>query len=506
MTNESSQHSPVEIQPIEVDLSHQQQSNRSDASTSPRGLMLTVVGISIALVIAALVGLPKLIAPTTSTTSIEPTQAKTTATSTPQQSDPKLAPFAASQKQLARNRAEQDLKTFVELQLELEESMSVGEWGQEAYDAALDLAAQGDAAFLEEKFETAIGTYSAAAEGLAKLIQTGEALVTSKLAAGEQALIARQPSDALLAFDDALAISKANKSAQAGRERALMLPEVIRLERQARNQELAQDWSGARASYEEIFKLDPKTSGLAQRLADVSAGSDDLSVKAQLTNAFAALEARNYQKAKKSFNAALSIDPGNSVAAGGLEQIRQETEIGKIDQLQQRASKAAAQENWGQAIEQYNKALAIDSNIAFARLGLEQAEQQQRAFAVLERIVANPDKLSSDKLLTDGQRIVDAAKQLNQQGPKLKNKLQAVQALLVAYSTTVKVTIHSDAQTQIVLSSVGELGSFSNKTVSLRPGAYTVIGSRDGCRDIREKITVRPGMPPLDIRCREELR
>lgn len=510
MTQTPNQNSPVEIQPIEVDLSHQQQSNRVGERNNPRILMLTVVGISIALVIAALVGLPKLIAPPTSATSTEPTLATSTSTPTSngatQQTDPKLAPFAASQKQLARNRAEQDLKTFVELQLKLEESMSVGEWGQGSYDAALDLAAQGDAAFLAENFDTAISTYSAAAEGLANLIQTGEALVASKLTEGAKALIARQPVDALQSFDAAISISSASKAALAGRERALLLPEVIRLERQARNQELAQDWSGARASYEEIFKLDPETSGLDQRLADVSAGSDELSVKAQLTTAFAALESRNYPLAKKSFNAALSIDPSNSVAAGGLEQIRQETEIGKIGQLEQRASTAANQENWQQAIEQYNKALAIDSNIAFARLGLGQAEQQLRTFAVLERIVANPDKLSSDKLLKDGQRVVDEAKQLSQQGPKLRNKLQAVQALLVAYSTPVEVTIHSDAQTQVVLSSVGELGSFSNKTVSLRPGAYTLIGSRDGCRDIREKITVRPGMPPLDIRCREQLR
>lgn len=506
MTDTPNQNSPVEIQPVEVDLSHQQQPNRTGTRNNPRMLMLTVVAISIALVIAALVGLPKLITPSTSATSAEPTANKATTNTSAQQSNPTLAPFAASQKQLARNRAEQDLKTFVELQLKLEESMSVGEWGQDSYDAALDLATQGDAAFLKENFETAMSTYSAAAEGLTNLIQTGEALVTSKLAEGAQALINRQPNDALQAFDAAMSISGANKDAQAGRARALLLPEVIRLERQARNQELAQDWSGARASYEEIFKLDPKTSGLDQRLADVSAGSDELSVKAQLTTAFAALEARNYQLAKTSFNAALNIDPRNSVAAGGLEQIRQETEIGKIDQLQQRASKAANHENWVQAIEQYNKALAIDSNIAFARLGLEQAQQQQRTFAVLERIVANPDKLSSDKLLEDGQRVVDEAKQLNQQGPKLKNKLQAVQALLVAYSTTVEVTIHSDDQTQVVLSSVGDLGSFSNKTVSLRPGAYTLIGSRDGCRDIREKITVRPGMPPLDIRCREQLR
>jgi hypothetical protein len=41
--------------------------------------------------------------------------------------------------------------------------------------------------------------------------------------------------------------------------------------------------------------------------------------------------------------------------------------------------------------------------------------------------------------------------------------------------------------------------------VSLRPGAYTLIGSRDGCRDVRQKVVVRPDMQPIDIRCIERL-
>jgi hypothetical protein len=47
------------------------------------------------------------------------------------------------------------------------------------------------------------------------------------------------------------------------------------------------------------------------------------------------------------------------------------------------------------------------------------------------------------------------------------------------------------------------LGTFDEKQLTLRPGAYTVIGSRDGCRDVRTSILVRPDMQPVDIRCTE---
>jgi len=67
------------------------------------------------------------------------------------------------------------------------------------------------------------------------------------------------------------------------------------------------------------------------------------------------------------------------------------------------------------------------------------------------------------------------------------------------------VLLRSDNRTEVTLSTVGTLGAFEEKRLELRPGSYTLIGSRDGCRDIREQIVVRPNMNPVDIRCAETL-
>jgi hypothetical protein len=40
---------------------------------------------------------------------------------------------------------------------------------------------------------------------------------------------------------------------------------------------------------------------------------------------------------------------------------------------------------------------------------------------------------------------------------------------------------------------VGAFGSFSRHDIELKPGHYTVIGTRDGYRDVRREITVSPG-------------
>jgi len=43
--------------------------------------------------------------------------------------------------------------------------------------------------------------------------------------------------------------------------------------------------------------------------------------------------------------------------------------------------------------------------------------------------------------------------------------------------------------------------------VKLRPGNYTVVGSRPGYRDVRLEVTVEPGVPapPVVIRCEDEV-
>ena len=79
-----------------------------------------------------------------------------------------------------------------------------------------------------------------------------------------------------------------------------------------------------------------------------------------------------------------------------------------------------------------------------------------------------------------------------------------MEELLETYGIPVSVTLRSDNRTEVTLSSVGRLGTFAEKELHLRPGAYTIVGSRDGCRDVRASILVRPDMQPVEIRCEEK--
>ncbi|MEM1435854.1 MAG: hypothetical protein AAGG11_17470 [Pseudomonadota bacterium] len=415
------------------------------------------------------------------------------------------APFAASQIAIARKNAQTALATFVERQIELKEQLDVERWGKAEFDAALAMATAGDDLFVKERFDEAQEQYERAADALATLIDSADDEVERLLEAGGLALTARDAALAKEAFENALAIAPDNPAAAAGLARAEKLPEVAELERKARNQALADNWRGALTTYRDIETIDPETSGLPAAITEAEQQVQSQKLREALSAGFAALEARRYSAAKAEFNKALKLEPGNDVARGGLKEIEAATVINRLARLEREAAAAVEQEAWDTALERYDQALALDGNIAFARTGKPQAERQLRSSTILRRIIDNPQKLSSDSLLASGREELDQARALSPRGPKLEAQIARVASLLKTYATPVPVRLTSDNRTEVLLSSVGELGRFATKELSLRPGEYTVQGSRAGCRDVRTRIVVRPNMAPVDIRCQDEL-
>ena len=151
----------------------------------------------------------------------------------------------------------------------------------------------------------------------------------------------------------------------------------------------------------------------------------------------------------------------------------------------------------------YETILTVDDTIQFAVEGRQRASAQARASQTLGNIIANPDKLSSKELFADAGRLLKEAKQLSPRGTILGGQIAETELLLTHYGKPVPVTLRSDNVTLVTLSTIGKLGTFSEKQLELRPGAYTIIGSRDGCQDVRQNILVRADMQPVDIRCQK---
>ena len=54
---------------------------------------------------------------------------------------------------------------------------------------------------------------------------------------------------------------------------------------------------------------------------------------------------------------------------------------------------------------------------------------------------------------------------------------------------------------------MGNLGSFTAKQMDLKPGKYTLVGTRQGYRDVRQEFTIEPGKkaPTIIVQCEEKI-
>ena len=86
-------------------------------------------------------------------------------------------------------------------------------------------------------------------------------------------------------------------------------------------------------------------------------------------------------------------------------------------------------------------------------------------------------------------------------------QIEQLGQLIELASKPIPVRLESDQITSVTLYRVGSLGAFASKELELRPGTYTVIGSRDGYRDVRRTFTVRPGrsLAPISVVCVEPI-
>jgi hypothetical protein len=145
--------------------------------------------------------------------------------------------------------------------------------------------------------------------------------------------------------------------------------------------------------------------------------------------------------------------------------------------------------------------------LLFAQTGLERAQARAGLDAKLANLIDNPTLLFGDSVLADARLLLASASEEAEQGPRLTAQIERLGELVELASKPIAVRLESDQLASVTLYRVGTLGAFAAKDVELRPGTYTVIGSRDGYRDVRHTFTVRPGrnLGPINVVCVEPI-
>ena len=429
------------------------------------------------------------------------------AVSAPSPSQAQPPPFAALTLAQEREAAQDALAGFLELQVRLEDERNARAWGAAELDAAKDRALAGDTLFRDEDYAGAGREYAAAVAALQALLEDADRRFDAALREGQAALAQLDERRAIEAFERAARIRPDSSRARQGRARADRVPELAALLLDADRAALRGNHDKARELLEQARGIDPATPGLGARFEKVAAARTAKRRKTLLSTAFGALERGDHNAARKEFERVLAEYPGDGAAQAGLQQTQQLRVLAEIETLRDAAREQARAGNWETALASFDAALAIDSSLRFAREGRTRLRARLALARAIDRILDDPPLLSSNREFAAARDLqlraqADAEADAN---AGLAARSQALAAVLEQAAAPVPLVLTSDGATEVVIHKVRAVGVFARTELVLRPGRYVIVGSRDGCRDVRKEIILAPEMGPVDIRCTERI-
>ena len=226
-----------------------------------------------------------------------------------------------------------------------------------------------------------------------------------------------------------------------------------------------------------------------------------------MSSGLAALENRRWLAAQDAFARASRLRPDAPEVADGLARARAGQRRDSVEDNLRRAREHEQNEAWREAEKLYSAVLAIDPESAPALDGRKRTETRAVLDEKVEFHLANPGRLTTATVFDDAASCLEEALETVPSGPRLEGQIARLEVILKHVSTPVAVVLESDAQTEIMVYRVGRLGTFMRRELNLKPGAYTVVGSRNGYRDVRLQLVVTPGTPPkpLVVRCTDSL-
>lgn len=500
-----------------VNASSGTQSSRAEVHLLPRernqvSSRMVVAGLAVLLILAGFVFIVLPGSPLTANNSyeVQPVEADSPQVSSRQEtvdSTPEtLAPLESAHLEFLKEEGKRIASLLLRKQVELED-LGALLWGLDSYGNITRQADSGDTYYREGNYQGAIDAYESAIQQLQQLKSTVPLILEQNLATGAAAILEGQAEAAISAWTIASAIERDNKEFDTQLRRAENLQQVLKYMKSGEFHERELALGDALKSFRDAANLDP-----AWQPATKGVGRVRLKIaKAKFTDAmsegFSALAAKRYANSKQAFTRAQKIFPDSSEPVDGILQIDLAERMDRINVHKDTATGFARQENWQQAIDEYNAVLEIDSTLVFAATGLEDAVERLEISAVLDRFLQHPTLMLNEDELSAAKSALVAASRIRPPGAKLKSQLSTLSRLISVARIPIAIELTSDNKTDITIYKIRNFGRIVSTEVELFPGNYTIVGKRRGYRDVQQQLTLLSGEPiaPLFISCVEKI-
>ncbi len=414
--------------------------------------------------------------------------------------------FTSEELSKLKVQAETLLLEIIEKQKLLEDK-AVKKWANQEYKIALSLGLEGDEHFRKQTFDQAIVSYKNAVNVLGDLIEQVAPTLAMHLDKGEQALIKAEKMTAKHHFELANAIDKTNTRAINGLQRAETIEELYALLEKGGKFEAANRFNKAKTTYLQATELDPLSKEAREALSRVNVRLTEIEFNRLMNQGHASLELEQYSDARAAFNAALRLAPNSNKPKQGLASIQRAQRDKKLAVLTAEAQHFENNEDWSNAADTYQQILVLSPNSKFAQVGLERSQTLNELLIDLSALNKNFLRLSSKSVSKEAQALLATVDGLDKPGGKIKQAAAKLKQQIALANQPITITLQSDEETDVAIYKIGRFGKFSNKKIELKPGKYTIVGSRNGYRDVRKEVTVLAEMSNkiIQVQCDEPI-
>lgn len=430
--------------------------------------------------------------------------------SLPQQITPEISPPEVSRPQKPpekdaaqtaqeREEAENAMGSYL-VGMKALSGMGAKDWGGSVFAEAVRIGEEGDRLFLLEEYRSATETFRQGVLKIETLEEQAQAELRRLLEGGLAALTHKESDDAVKFFQAALEIDPGHERAKKGLEKAKKLREARDWFISAQAHEADDNLPFALTDYQRSLLLDPESQGARDGLSRVKGRLLEDQFQDLLSKGLAAYHKGDLDKARRFISESAGVKPGSSDAMEALALVNQAIQQRRIQMLRRKAGNAEEAEAWGEARNTYEDVLKIDKNIQFAVQGFARMETRLRLEGQARFYLGQPEVLESNRNLEKANRLLGEMQTLEPKGPKWLSQIQTLDRLIEEAQRQISVTLLSDGQTDVAVYKVGIFGRFQQKNLTLRPGTYTIVGFRDGYKDVRAVLRIKPEDTEVQVR------
>ena len=263
----------------------------------------------------------------------------------------------------------------------------------------------------------------------------------------------------------------------------------------------------ARVEYQNALALDPDSVDINSRLQAINQALNQEIFQSTLRDGMAALAAGRGNAAVDLLEKATALMPEDIQAGNALVDAKEVQRRQRVDQLVATGEGELENMAWVAARDAFAEALQFDPTSQTAQDGFSHAQAQIDREAQLNAILSEAENFERNGELDKALIVLREGRQIADPFGAITEKIEFLEDILAEQSKPQKVTIISDNLTNIHILQVGKFDPSHEIVLELRPGKYTVVGSRLLYRDVRHTLRVEVGEspPPLKVICTQKL-